>query len=71
MSFIKNYIGLLLCSLIFYGFSQELEPRAMNNLPIATNFLIGGYGYAQGNILLDPVIPIEDLNSNLHTGFVA
>jgi hypothetical protein len=71
MSSIKNYIGLLLCSLTFYGFSQELEPRAMNNLPIGTNFLIGGYGYAQGNILLDPAIPIEDLNSNLHTGFVA
>ncbi|NOQ92977.1 MAG: hypothetical protein GQ552_09725 [Flavobacteriaceae bacterium] len=68
----KALIFLILCSLVsFIGFSQELEPRAMNNLPIGTNFLIGGYGFANGNILMDPAIPIEDLNSNLHTGFAA
>lgn len=43
----------------------------MTNLPVGTNFLIGGYGYANGNLLLDPALPIEDLNSNIHSGFVA
>ena len=47
--------------------SQELEPRAFTNLPIGMNFAVAGYGYAQGNILLDPAVPIKDLNANLHT----
>jgi len=55
----------------FSSISQELEPRAINNLPVGTNFIIGGYGYAQGNILLDPALPIEDLKSNIHSGFAA
>ncbi len=68
----KAFIILILCSLNYYtGFSQELEPRAMTNLPVGTNFLIGGYGYAQGNLLLDPALPIEGLNSNIHSGFTA
>ena len=61
--------------LILFGFvqsrAQELEPRAINNLPVGTNFFLGGYAYAQGNILLDPVLPIEDLNSRIHSGFAA
>jgi len=47
--------------------AQDLEPRALTNLPIGTNFAIVGYGYAQGDILLDPTLPIEGLNTNLHT----
>jgi hypothetical protein len=31
------------------------------------NFAIVGYSYSRGNILLDPSIPIEDLDSKLHT----
>ena len=49
------------------GRAQELEPRALTNLPVGTNFVLFGYSYAQGNILLDPAIPIEDLDSKLHT----
>jgi hypothetical protein len=47
--------------------AQELEPRALVNVPVGTNFLFLGYGYSQGNILLDPAVPIEDLDSRLHT----
>lgn len=47
--------------------AQELEPRALLNVPVGMNFLFLGYGYTQGNILLDPAIPIEDLDSRLHT----
>ena len=31
------------------------------------NFALVNYTYAQGNILLDPALPIEDLNAKLHT----
>ena len=51
--------------------AQDLEPRAMTNLPIGTNFLLGGYGYSKGNLLLDPALTIDDLNSNIHSGFAA
>jgi len=46
--------------------SQELEPRALTNVPVGMNFAVIGYGYSQGNILLDPAIPIEDVNAKLH-----
>jgi hypothetical protein len=46
---------------------QELEPRALTSVPVGMNFLLAGYSFAQGNILLDPGIPIDDLNANLHT----
>lgn len=48
-----------------------MEPRSINNLPVGTNFFLGGYGYAQGNILLDAALPVEDLDSRIHTGMVA
>lgn len=51
--------------------AQELEPRSLTNVPVGTNFLFLGYGYAKGNILLDPAIPIEDLDSHLHSLVVA
>jgi hypothetical protein len=51
--------------------AQELEPRLLINVPVGTNFVIAGYGFARGNILLDPAVPIEDLDANLHTMFGA
>jgi len=50
---------------------QELEARALANVPVGTNFVIGGYALSLGNVLLDPVIPVEDLNATLHTGIAA
>ena len=52
------------------GYSQELEPRSLVNLPVGTNYFIAGYGYGQGNILLDPSIPLDNFDGKLHT-FVA
>ena len=46
---------------------QELEPRALTNLPIKTNFFVAGYAYADGNILMDPTLPVNDFNGKLHT----
>ena len=47
--------------------AQELEPRALTNVPVGTNFVLLGYGYATGNTLLDPSVPVEDLNSRVHS----
>ena len=51
--------------------AQELEPRVLTNVPVGTNFALIGYGYATGNTLLDPSVPIEDLNSRVHSLFGA
>jgi len=56
----------LICSITF-SHAQELEPRSLTNLPIGTNFALLGYGYAAGDILLDPALPIEDLDAKLNT----
>ncbi len=48
------------------GFSQELEPRSLTNVPVGTNFAVLGYGFASGNILFDPALPLEDVNANMH-----
>jgi len=56
--------------LIFYGnsgFTQELEPRALTNLPVGMNFAVVGYGFASGNILFDPGLPLEDATANFHS----
>jgi len=47
--------------------AQELEPRVLTNVPVGMNFALVNYSYAQGNILLDPALPIEDLKAKLHT----
>lgn len=65
-----NRTLLLFVSIIIFNLdsaAQELEPRALTNVPTGMNFMVLGYSYAQGNILLDPAIPIEDLNGKLHT----
>jgi len=43
--------------------AQELEPRLLTNIPIKSNVLAAGYGYAWGDMLLDPAITIENFNA--------
>ena len=65
---LRSSILVILISIISSSsFAQELEPRGLTNVPVGMNFAVAGYGYAQGNILLDPAVPIEDLNGKVHT----
>jgi hypothetical protein len=47
--------------------AQELESRLLTNIPLKYNVLAVGYGYASGNMLLDPAVPIEDFNARLNS----
>ncbi len=49
--------------------AQELEVRTYSNVPIGVNFLAVGYAYNQGNLLLDPALPIEDADATIHVAF--
>jgi len=51
----------------FLCFAQELEPRRWSHLPIATNFLGGGYSYTNADIFFDPVLRIENAKMEMHT----
>ena len=52
-------------------FSQELEPRSFTNIPRGMNFVVVGYSYSFGNVLLDAQLPADEIRSKLHTTFGA
>ena len=43
------------------------EPLSYTNAPIGLNFLIAGYGYLWGDVLVDPSLPIKDADAKVHT----
>jgi hypothetical protein len=47
--------------------AQELEPRALVNAPIGVNFLLVGVGYAYGDLLLEPSLPLDNGKARLGT----
>jgi len=64
---------LLMCAVVPSTLStvhaQELEPRTYSNVPVGVNFVAVGYAYNQGNVFLDPALPIRDLEARLHVAF--
>jgi hypothetical protein len=47
-----------------------MEPRAYANSPIGLNFLIAGYGYLWGDVLVDPSLPVKDVDAKVHAAVV-
>jgi hypothetical protein len=47
-----------------------MEPLSYTNAPIGLNFVIAGYGYLWGDVLVDPSLPIKDIDAKVHTAFV-
>ncbi len=45
---------------------QALEPRLYNNVPNKLNFVALGYAFTQGDVLVDPSLPLEDANLKIH-----
>ncbi len=67
-------IALLFLAFIFHPGSadaQSMEPRAYSNAPVGMNFLILGYAYQQGDVLLDPSVPVKDVSAEAHTAVLA
>ncbi len=48
-------------------YAQVMEPLSYTNPPVGLNFLIAGYGYQWGDVLLDPSLPIEDVNGRVNS----
>jgi len=47
--------------------AQALEPRAYSNLPVGLNFLLAGYAYSQGDVLLDPSLPVANASAKVNS----
>jgi len=50
--------------------AQDLEPRAYGNAPVGLNFLIVGYAHAEGGLVTDPSIPLENPHLEVPGAFV-
>lgn len=57
-------VMLLLCPI---AAAQELEPKALPQMPVRLNALAIGYAYSKGNIILDQALPLEDVNARIHS----
>lgn len=51
--------------------AQDIEPRAYSNAPIGINFLIAGYGYADGGLSADSSVPLTNANLQMHSTVLA
>jgi hypothetical protein len=59
---IYNIIFILISTLVS---AQELSPRLMAMMPVKSNIAIVNTTYTDGNILVDPVLPIDGPNASL------
>jgi hypothetical protein len=48
------------------GVAQEFEPRTYAVAPVGLNFVGIGYGFATGGVFMDPSLPVEDVDGDVH-----
>jgi hypothetical protein len=46
--------------------AQEFEPRTYAVAPVNLNFIGIGYGFATGGVFLDPALPVDDVEGDVH-----
>jgi Putative MetA-pathway of phenol degradation len=51
--------------------AQDMEPRAYSNAPVGLNFLIAGYGFAEGGVAFDPSVPLTNAHVRASGAFLA
>ena len=65
-------IALLACSLWLRPVhAQQMDPRSYSNVPIGLDFLLAAYAHQEGDVLLDPSVPIKDLSAKVDTAAVS
>jgi len=61
-SILLFYISLCLTS---RALAQDLDPRAYARVPVDATVLIAGFNYTYGSVVLDPTLPIKDLEAKV------
>ena len=59
-------LGCLLCAAGVEA--QELEPRAYSPAPVGLNFVLFAGARSTGEVLLDPSVPIQDIEATIDAG---
>jgi len=55
----------------FNLFSQDVEPRRWNSLPLGTNAIGGGYAFTFGDTNFDPILEAEDVTIEFNSFIVS
>lgn len=50
--------------------AQELEPRAYSPAPVGVNFLIGSYSRSDGEVLVDPSVPVTNVSAKVQVSAI-
>ena len=50
--------------------AQLMEPLSYTNAPIGLNFLVAGYTYQWGNVLVDPALPVQNVKATVDSAFL-
>jgi hypothetical protein len=50
--------------------AQDLEPRAYTASPIGLHFLVAGLGRSSGGVVVDPSLPVDDVEAKVGSAFV-
>lgn len=66
----KRYFCFAWCAICLLSFTalssaQDLDPRAYTRVPVDITFLVTGFVYSFGGVILDPTVPIEDLEAKV------
>jgi len=51
------------------GWAQEFEPRTYAVTPVGLNFVAVGYGFVTGAVFMDPALPVDDVDADIHVAF--
>ena len=51
--------------------AQSMEPLSYTNAPIGLNFLIVGTTHQWGSVLVDPTLPVKDVEATVDTATLA
>ena len=62
--------ALVTCLLPALCAAQDLTPRAYISVPITSNAVVLTYAFADGELVFDPTVPIEDAVGTIHTPVV-
>ena len=73
IEFIASVVSFAIAVIFHAGSAnaQSMEPRAYSNAPVGMNFLILGYAYQWGDVLLDPSLPVQNVTVKAHTAVLA
>ncbi len=59
------FIIVILLSFATTVSAQDLDPRAYARVPVDATVLIAGFNYTYGSVVLDPTLPIKDLEAKV------